>query len=91
MPRANYISPIITAVRHYDQKHSTDLFYTLDVYIKILCSTTETANKLHIHRNSLLYRINKIEEITHSSLKEYNTFMHLLISFYMMEYQNIED
>ncbi len=91
MPRANYISPIITAVRHYDQKHSTDLFYTLDVYIKNLCSTTETANKLHIHRNSLLYRINKIEEITHSSLKEYNTFMHLLISFYMMEYQNIED
>lgn len=91
MPQSNYLSPIITTIRAYDKKHSTDLYYTLDVYIKNLCSTTETANKLHIHRNSLLYRINKIEEITHSSLKEYTTFTHLLISFYMMEYQNKDD
>ena len=91
MPQANYISPVITAVRTYDKKHSTDLFYTLDVYIKNLCNTAETAQKLHIHRNSLLYRINKIEEISHSSLREYTTFMHLLISFYMMEYQSVDD
>ena len=42
------------------------------------------ANALHLHRNSLLYRINKIEEITNSSLKEYKTFLHLIVSFYML-------
>lgn len=89
MPIANYISPIILTIRDYDQKHSTDLLNTLNIYIKNLCNPAETTSKLHIHRNSLLYRINKIEELTNASLKDYTTFMHLLISFYMLEYQEM--
>ncbi|WP_438789741.1 helix-turn-helix domain-containing protein [Enterococcus sp. DIV0756] len=41
--------------------------------------------ELHIHRNSLLYRIGRIEELFHVSLKDSNTFRSLMIAFYMME------
>ncbi|MFR8546948.1 MAG: hypothetical protein ACLVE3_16470 [[Clostridium] scindens] len=35
-----------------------------------------------------MYRINKIEELTNSSLEDYETMMHLMISFYMMDKNN---
>lgn len=85
MPPNNYISPIIIQVQEYDRIHSTDLYFTLQKYIKNLCNTSNTAAELHLHRNSLLYRINKIEELTHSNLKDFQIFLHLGISFYMLE------
>jgi len=85
MPRNNYISPVIEKLREYDKKHSTDFLDTLKVYIRNLCSTSDSAAQLHIHRNSFLYRINKIEEITGVDLREYHTFIHLAINIYIEE------
>ena len=87
MPQSNYISPVIFQVRDYDRKHSTDFLATLRAYIYNLCDTAATASELHIHRNTLLYRLNKMEELTGFSLKNHDIFMHLMISFYMMEYK----
>lgn len=87
MPRSNYISPVIVEIDRYDREHSTDFLTTLYTYISNLCDTAATANELHIHRNTLLYRVHKIEELTASSLKAPETFMHLMISFYMMNYK----
>ena len=88
MSQNNYISPIITQLQKYDKKHSTDFLDTLKVYIRNLCNTSDSAAELHLHRNSFLYRINKIEEITGVTLREYHTFMHLAINFYMEEINN---
>ena len=85
MPQSNYLSPVIAKVQVYDKAHSTDFLPTLRVYINSLRSTAETAESLHIHRNTLLYRLNKIEELTGVSLEDPHTFMHLMISFYMSE------
>ncbi len=85
MPQCNYLSPVITKVKEYDKMHSTDFLPTLQTYITSLCSTAETAEHLHIHRNTLLYRLNKIEELARVSLRDPHTFMHLMISFYMAE------
>lgn len=81
----NYLSPAITYLQEYDKIHFSNFLETLKCYITNLCSTSETINILHIHRNSLLYRINKIEELTGISLDDYHTRLHLMISFYMME------
>lgn len=86
MPQSNYLSPVITKIREYDRRHSTDFLITLRAFVSNLCSTADTANELHIHRNTLLYRINKIEELTGASLRDRDVFMHLMISFYMMDY-----
>lgn len=86
MPASNYLSPLITKVTDYDRKYSTNFLSTLYAYVKHLGNTGETAEVLHIHRNTLLYRIHKIEEITNSSIRDYETFIHLAISFYMTDY-----
>lgn len=91
MPLNNFLSPVITKIIDYDEKYSTDFLSTLYAYVKHLRNTGKTAEELHIHRNSLLYRINRIEEITNSSIEDYETFLHLAISFYMMDYKKQEN
>lgn len=47
----------------FDQTNHTDYLQTLIDYIQNNCSINATTSLLKIHRNSLLYRIHKIEEI----------------------------
>lgn len=84
-PACNYVSPVITRIQQYDLEYSTDFEDTLREYINNLCNTTAAAEALHIHRNSIAYRISKIEEIVNVSLKDYKTFLHLIVSFYMLD------
>ena len=46
--------------------------HTLMIYLYENCNLVKTAKKLYIHRNSLIYRIKKIEEITKESLDNEN-------------------
>jgi purine catabolism regulator len=62
----NSISPLI----EYDAKNSTELLYTLKIFLQSNNAST-TAKKLHLHRQSLLKRLAKIEEISKLSLKDY--------------------
>ena len=43
----------------------------------------ETARRLHLHRNSLLYRLNQIRELTGIRLEDEDTREYLLLSYYM--------
>ena len=45
-----------------------DLIKFLDVYFASSCKATEAGNRLHMHRNSVLYHISKIENILGESL-----------------------
>lgn len=81
----NYLSPAITFLQKYDEDNQTDYLETLRVYIKSLENSAKTAAALHIHRNSLLYRLKKIEELTGCSLEDFETVMHLSVSFYMLD------
>ncbi|NLF28384.1 MAG: PucR family transcriptional regulator, partial [Clostridiales bacterium] len=53
----------------YDRSSKSDLLGTLSVFIRCNYNTSMTARKLHIHRQSLLYRLEKIEALTEMSLK----------------------
>jgi PucR family transcriptional regulator, purine catabolism regulatory protein len=48
----------------YDERRGTDLIGTLDAYLASGGSVSEAAGRLHIHRNTLSYRINRIAELT---------------------------
>ena len=85
MTPANYLAPAIPALESYDREHDSDFLATLKVYVQNLGNTGASAKELHIHRNTMLYRLAKIEELTGISLKDYETILHLMLSFYMME------
>ncbi|MBP2656729.1 MAG: pucR [Firmicutes bacterium] len=48
----------------YDNEHGAELMLTLSEYLKQNCNAVQTAKKLFIHKNTLTYRIRKIERIT---------------------------
>ncbi len=48
----------------YDATHSSDMVTTLDTYLRCQRSWLQTAAELGIHRQTVVYRIQRIEEIT---------------------------
>ncbi|SMO63314.1 PucR family transcriptional regulator [Melghirimyces algeriensis] len=48
----------------YSRKRGIDLIQTLKVYIRHQCNVSQTARELNLHRQSLLYRLRKIEFLT---------------------------
>ncbi|WP_338448550.1 PucR family transcriptional regulator [Niallia oryzisoli] len=64
-----------------DEKES--LLQTLSVYLETHCQISETAKRLFVHRNTVVYRIDKCEEILSKSLKDPETTLQLRIAFRM--------
>jgi DNA-binding PucR family transcriptional regulator len=54
----------------YDREHGTDLVKTLDTYLRLDCRPAATATDLCIHRSTLLYRLERIEEIGKLNLRD---------------------
>ncbi|AJY73493.1 PucR family transcriptional regulator [Paenibacillus beijingensis] len=54
---------------------------TLYIYLENNCNISETAKQLYVHRNTVLYRIEKCEELLDSSLKnpEKNLLLRLML------------
>lgn len=48
----------------YDQAHNAELIRTLEAFFAANCSPKEAASILHVHRNTVLYRLDRIGEIT---------------------------
>ncbi|MDP2728952.1 MAG: helix-turn-helix domain-containing protein [Dehalococcoidales bacterium] len=62
----------IGRLAEYDRKHGGELMGTLQARLE--CSTlAETAQALHIHRNTLLYRLQRIQEIADLNLEDGET------------------
>jgi PucR family transcriptional regulator, purine catabolism regulatory protein len=64
----------------YDREKDGELVLTLETYLQNNYSRTKTADKLHLHRNSLNYRLQKIEELLGLELQQLDTFPLLLAS-----------
>ena len=58
---AQTIAPLIA----YDREHNTDLLHTLETILAHRGNISRTAAALHLHRNSLAYRLQRIKDITH--------------------------
>lgn len=54
----------------YDRQRGSDLVRTLSVYFETGTNASEAADRLFLHRNSLLYRLERIQELTGLDLKE---------------------
>ncbi|MCD8241606.1 MAG: helix-turn-helix domain-containing protein [Lachnospiraceae bacterium] len=85
IPKESYIPRVLTKIQEYDAENMTEFFPTLKCYLRNMKSTAATAKELHIHRNTLLYRINQMEELFHISFNDYETLLHLMNCFYMLD------
>ena len=60
----------LTALIDYDQLHAGDLIRTLKAFFDSNCGPKEAAGMLDVHRNTVLYRLVRIREITGLNLDD---------------------
>ncbi|SMP68068.1 PucR family transcriptional regulator [Anoxynatronum buryatiense] len=83
-----FCNPSLLALIRYDLEYDTDYTKSLYVYTISSKSITSSANTLKMHRNTMIYRIRKIAEIMKMDLSDYETFLHIQLSFMVLKYDN---
>lgn len=78
---AAFAEKILKPLKDYGNSSKNDLIKTLKVYLQSNCSWTTSKEKLHIHGNTLSYRLNRIKEILNIDFDDYNDRLKLQLAF----------
>lgn len=81
-----YLSSVIE-LQHYDEQHHTELLETLYAYLKFTGNPVRTAQHMHVHKNTILYRINKIKEQFCIPLEDGETCFHIWLTLKLLAYK----
>ncbi len=82
----DFVHPGIQRLKEFDQAHQTDFLATFKTYLQCRCSPTNAAAALHLHRNSLAYRIQKARQISGFSSEDPEDCHNFLLSIQIDEY-----
>lgn len=77
----NFTHEMLGELIKYDQDSQTDLINTLGVFLSSDGRINQTAEKLHVHPNTVSYRIKRIHEILGYDLKDFDTKVNLSIAY----------
>lgn len=77
----NFSSSLLKPLEEYDRGHESRLMETLEMLTEKAGARKETADALFLHRNTLLYRLSQIEEITGFNLNDHEVILKLTIAF----------
>ncbi|MDQ0270869.1 helix-turn-helix domain-containing protein [Cytobacillus purgationiresistens] len=83
-----YEHPTIKKLIKYDLEHKTDLLNTLESFISHDSNVNEAAKKLHIHVNTLNYRLKRITDIGETDLKSTHQKLSLYLDLKMRKFMN---
>ena len=61
---------LIEPLRDHDRARGSDLVRTLKTYFAAGTNASEAADRLFLHRNSMLYRLERIQKLTGLDLKD---------------------
>lgn len=82
-------SPWLQTIRAYDAENKSDYLKSLAVYLSLDCNMKTAAAHLHIHANSLTYRMNRIAEMIERNLKNTNDLVSLYVDLLTEETENM--
>lgn len=75
------LHPALQVIHEYDLKNQSNLLHTLDVYLLNDCNAQHCGRLLFLHRNSLVYRIHRIQDIAGIDLSNPEERSYLRLSF----------
>jgi len=78
--RVAYRDRLLGPLKAYDALHRSDLEATLEAFLACSTSWTRCAELMHVHVNTLRYRIARIEELTGRSLADLETQVDLFLA-----------
>lgn len=80
-----YYHPAFRILQESDEKDEGCLLPTLRIFLSTGQSIKDTAEKMFLHRNSVIYRLGKIRELTSADLHDPETCFRLRLSFVIHE------
>ena len=81
------ISPDLFRLEEANAQYSFSLVDTLRTYLDCNCNLIRTAERLFLHKNTLLYRLNHIKSIIRCDLNDADERLLLMLSFKLLERQ----
>lgn len=70
----------------YDEKNDASLMQTLSAYLECDGHLQRTADSLFLHKNSVIYRLNKIRSLINVDLSDYRTLFDLHLCILMKDF-----
>ncbi len=80
----NFCHPAVTILMEYDKEHGTEYLRTLFVYLKNSQQLNKTSEELHVHRNTLAKRLEKLESLIFIDMQNGTEMAHLIVSLEML-------
>ena len=79
MRRNPYLAKI-EALAEHDSRTNSELLHTLNAYLESGGALAEAAAGINVHRNTLLYRLGRIEDIVKVDLREFKQRLNLYVA-----------
>ena len=67
---SRFVKRQLSALKEYDDQQKSMLYTTLKVYLQKNCHAKVTAETLYTHYNTIVYRLDRIEQILNTSLND---------------------
>ena len=82
MAAERIIGPLI----EYDREHGSDLVRSLRVFLEHNRSWQRSAEVLHVHKQTLVYRMGRVETLTGRSLREMGDVVQLWLGLRALDF-----
>lgn len=83
-----YVEAQLGKLLRYDELNAGSLCETLENYLSHGCNAKRTAEAMFIHRNTLNYRMKKINELLNCELEDMNQCLALKLAFLIIKYRS---
>lgn len=83
-----YYRYTLSNLENYDNENKTDMLYTLETYFNCQGNIEQASKQLFIHRNTLVYRLNKIMDLLNVDLKNAKESFELQVGFVVKKVLN---
>lgn len=84
-----YYNHILGPLQKYDETQDGDLMFTLESFAHHQFDLKQTSDTIFLHRNTLRYRIKKIEEILNIKLDDVNNRLNIVAALKIKQLHNI--
>jgi hypothetical protein len=85
LPYSMVCAPEILSLKAYDEKHQTEFYHTLSVYLKSDLHSVKAAKELFVARSTFIYRIERIQAITGLDFTKLSDKWYMLLSLELIE------
>lgn len=83
-----FVHPSLLKLYEYDEDKNNELISTLEMYLNCNLNAVKTAEELFVHYKTVLYRLNRIKEITNLDMEDRQKMLEIEVGLKIMRIIN---